>query len=130
MPLAIDLSISCCRVIFFAAFFFAGFDGSVVAASVLAAGAVVVVVVAAAGGGAAGVVAVWASTMPPGTDTNAIVAKISEIFGIKESRCMKSSNAGPARNAVSVIPWHRTMQAAINGLFAARRPVTAPCPPC
>jgi hypothetical protein len=118
VPVSIDLSISCCRVIFFAACFFAGFAGSGVVVSVFAAGAGVVVaaaggvVVAAAGGvaaggaaaGAAGVVAapvfggVWASPRPAGNTTNAIVAKIKESTGIRKRRCMKSSNA--ARSAM------------------------------
>ncbi|WP_363318147.1 hypothetical protein [Bradyrhizobium sp.] len=141
MPLSIDLSISCCRVIFFAAFFFEGFAVSVGDVSVFAAGAVEVV---AAGGVAAGAVAagagvagaapplgvVWASTRPAGMDIMAMVA------AIKESLCMKNSKCCPVCNADSVIPGHRTMQAAFNGLFATRfhdtaaaRPVDNPVAP-
>ncbi len=65
----------------------------------------------AAGGGAAGTVAagaapvfgaVWASPIPAGKATNAIVAAIKESLDTKESNGMKTSNA--ARPA-SVILW-------------------------
>ncbi len=108
MPLSIDLSISCCRVIFFfAAFFFAGLAGS--AAVVVAAGAAVVAAagggaaaagaVAAAGGVAAGAApelgAVWANPMADGNDTDAIVAAIKQSLFINENPGMKTSTKIP-----------------------------------
>jgi hypothetical protein len=117
VPLSIDLSISCRRVIFFAAFFLRGFADVVVV--VVAAGAV------AAGAAAAGVApvfgAVCASPTPAGKAANAIVAAIKETVGMKESLGMKTSNAVQGRNAISVSPRHCVMQAAFGGLFTARR---------
>jgi hypothetical protein len=114
VPVSTDLSISCCRVIFFAGSFFFDFDSVVV--PVFAAGAVVVavaagavVVVVAAGAvvvAAAPVSVAWASAWLAGKDANAIVA------AIKQSLCMKTSNC-PFYNAVSVILWRCTTQAAI-----------------
>jgi hypothetical protein len=132
VPLSIDLSISCRRVIFFAAFFLRGFaDVVVVAAGSVAAGAV-------AAGAAPVFGAVCASPTPAGKAANAIVAAIKETVGMKEILGMKTSNAVQGRNAISVSPWHWAMQAAFSGVFAARcqldaisqAAITSPCPTC
>ena len=80
MPLSIDLSISCCRVIFFVAvfFFFGSADFSVVAAGLSGAGAVVVAALSEAGGVA---VAAGAAADPAAAAAGAaVVAALPSAF--------------------------------------------------